>query len=78
MPLSRFEFLGNTSIMGAYMALLSKTLRKDVEDIARKMTYLELSVSRSFMDEYVSSLFLPHTHTDQFPTVRKLLGSIKK
>jgi uncharacterized 2Fe-2S/4Fe-4S cluster protein (DUF4445 family) len=78
MPLGRFEFLGNTSIMGAYMALLSKTLRKDVEDIARKMTYLELSVSRSFMDEYVSSLFLPHTHTDQFPTVLKLVESIKK
>jgi uncharacterized 2Fe-2S/4Fe-4S cluster protein (DUF4445 family) len=78
MPLGRFEFLGNTSIMGAYMALLSKTLRKDVEDIARKMTYLELSVSRSFMDEYVSSLFLPHTHADQFPTVRKLVESIKK
>ncbi len=78
MPISRFEFLGNTSIMGAYMALLSKTLRKDVEDIARKMTYLELSVSRAFMDEYVSSLFLPHTHADQFPTVKKLKESIKK
>ncbi len=78
MPVDRFEFLGNTSIMGAYMALLSKTLRKDVEDIARKMTYLELSVSRSFMDEYVSSLFLPHTHADQFPTVRGAYGIRKK
>ena len=36
------------------------------------------SVSRSFMDEYVSSLFLPHTHADQFPTVKKLKESIKK
>lgn len=77
LPIEKFEFLGNTSIMGAYMALLSRTLRKDVEDIARKMTYLELSVSRSFMDEYVSALFLPHTHSDEFPTVermRKVVG----
>jgi len=28
------------------------------------MTYLELSVSRSFMDEYMSALFLPHTNLD--------------
>ncbi len=78
LPVSKFEFLGNTSIMGAYMALLSKSLRKDVEDIAKKMTYLELSVSRSFMDEYVSSLFLPHTNAEQFPTVRNMLESLRK
>jgi len=72
LPVERFEFLGNTSIMGAYMALLSKNLRKDVEDIARKMTYMELSVSRSFMDEYVSALFLPHTNADAFPTVERM------
>jgi uncharacterized 2Fe-2S/4Fe-4S cluster protein (DUF4445 family) len=72
LPVERFEFLGNTSIMGAYMALLSKALRKDAEDIARKMTYMELSVSRSFMDEYVSALFLPHTHSDDFPTVQRM------
>ncbi len=77
LPVSKFEFLGNTSIMGAYMALLSRALRKDVEDIARKMTYLELSVSRSFMDEYVSSLFLPHTNAEQFPTVRNMLESVR-
>jgi uncharacterized 2Fe-2S/4Fe-4S cluster protein (DUF4445 family) len=72
LPVEKFEFLGNTSIMGAYMALLSKNLRKDVEDIAKKMTYMELSVSRSFMDEYVSALFLPHTNTDEFPTVARM------
>ncbi|HLB24812.1 MAG TPA: ASKHA domain-containing protein, partial [Nitrospirota bacterium] len=72
LPVGKFEFLGNTSIMGAYMALLSKSLRKDAEEIARKLTYLELSVSRRFMDEYVSALFLPHTHSDEFPTVERM------
>lgn len=72
LPLEKFEFLGNTSIMGAYMALISKNLRKDVEEIARKMTYMELSVSRHFMDEYVSALFLPHTNAAAFPTVQKM------
>jgi hypothetical protein len=38
------------------------------------MTYLELSVSRSFMDEYVSALFLPHTNIDVFPSVKEMMG----
>jgi uncharacterized 2Fe-2S/4Fe-4S cluster protein (DUF4445 family) len=58
--------------MGAYMALISKNLRKDVEEVARKMTYMELSVSRHFMDEYVSALFLPHTDASAFPTVERM------
>jgi hypothetical protein len=32
---------------------------------------MELSVSRGFMDEYMSALFLPHTNMELFPTVRE-------
>ena len=72
-PLNRFTFLGNTSITGAYLCLLSEELRNEAEEIASRMTYVELSVSRSFMDEYMSALFLPHTDINQFPTVAALL-----
>lgn len=68
-PEERFVFMGNTSITGAYLCLMSEELRKEAEDIASKMTYIELSVYRSFMDEYMSALFLPHTDISQFPTV---------
>jgi uncharacterized 2Fe-2S/4Fe-4S cluster protein (DUF4445 family) len=68
-PKEKFVFMGNTSITGAYLCLLSEELRKEAEDIASKMTYIELSVYRSFMDEYMSALFLPHTDMSQFPTV---------
>ncbi len=67
-PKERFVFMGNTSITGAYLCLLSEELRKEAEDITSKMTYIELSVYRSFMDEYMSALFLPHTDMSQFPT----------
>ena len=70
LPVEKFQFLGNTSIMGAYYALLCDRLRHEAEEIARKMTYVELSVSRNFMDEYMSALFLPHTNLDAFPTVK--------
>jgi len=74
LPKEKFSFLGNTSITGAYLCLLSEDLRKEAEEIASKMTYMELSVSRAFMDEYMSALFLPHTDMSQFPTVEGLIG----
>lgn len=73
LPKEKFRYMGNTSITGAYLCLLSRKLRGEAEDISRKMTYLELSVSNSFMDEYTSGLFIPHTNIDAFPGVRELL-----
>jgi uncharacterized 2Fe-2S/4Fe-4S cluster protein (DUF4445 family) len=78
LPVDKFQFLGNTSIMGAYYALLCDRLRHEAEEIAKKMTYVELSVSRHFMDEYMSALFLPHTDLNAFPTVRKEMAKRKK
>jgi uncharacterized 2Fe-2S/4Fe-4S cluster protein (DUF4445 family) len=78
LPVDKFQFLGNTSIMGAYYALLCDRLRDEAEEIAHRMTYMELSVSRSFMDEYLSALFLPHTDLDAFPTVKRELEERKK
>ena len=73
LPKEKFRFLGNTSIAGAYLCLLSDKMRNEAEEIAHKMTNVELSVSRRFMDEYMSALFLPHTNMGLFPTVEKLL-----
>lgn len=70
LPKETYTFIGNSSIAGAYLCLLSEKLRREAEEIAQKMTYLELSVSRGFMDEYMSALFLPHTSIDLFPSVK--------
>jgi uncharacterized 2Fe-2S/4Fe-4S cluster protein (DUF4445 family) len=77
LPKERFCFLGNASITGAYLSLLSKDLRREAGVIASRMTNIELSVSRRFMDEYMSALFLPHTDMRLFPTVEKLLKNRK-
>lgn len=71
LPREKFSFIGNTSIAGAYLCLLSERMRREAEGIAAKMTYIELSVSTGFMDEYMSALFLPHTDMDLFPTVKQ-------
>ncbi len=72
-PREKFEFVGNTSIKGAYLCSLSRKMRDEAEDIVKKMTYLELSVSKSFMDEFVSGLFIPHTHIEDFPSVSAVM-----
>ena len=70
LPWDKYHFLGNTSIQGAYLALLSREIRAEIEAAASKMTYLELSADNSFMEEYTSALFLPHTDLSGFPSVR--------
>jgi len=71
LPIDRFQFIGNSSLTGARMALISNQAFEKTRNIARKMTYFELSVSNDFMNEFVAALFLPHTHREMFPTVTR-------
>ena len=68
----KFEFLGNTSIAGARMCILSSEAMEDARLITDKMAYLDLSTNPSFMTSYTAALFLPHTDIDLFPSVKKL------
>ena len=62
----KFEFIGNGAIAGARLVLLSKRKEDEIESIARKMTYLDLSHDPEFMHEYSAALFLPHTDMRRF------------
>ncbi len=70
---SRFEFLGNTSVRGAYYALLDGRKRERITEIAKRMTYVELSADNSFYEAFTSALFLPHTDLAKFPSVAAAL-----
>ena len=61
LSLDRFEFIGNSSLVGAREILLSFEAMRRAETLARKITYFELSTEPGYMDEYVANLFLPHT-----------------
>jgi uncharacterized 2Fe-2S/4Fe-4S cluster protein (DUF4445 family) len=73
MEWSRFEFLGNTSVKGTYYALLDWRKRERVTEIAKRMTYIELSADNSFYEAFTSALFLPHTDMGKFPSVAEAL-----
>ncbi len=68
-PWEQFEFLGNTSVRGAYLALLDREARAEIAEIASSMTYIELSADNTFYEAFTSALFLPHTDLSRFPSV---------
>jgi uncharacterized 2Fe-2S/4Fe-4S cluster protein (DUF4445 family) len=70
-PFESFHFLGNTSVKGAYMALISRERRDRVKKVSEMMTYLELSADNTFFDEFNAAMFLPHTDETLFPSLAK-------
>lgn len=76
-PWDHFSYMGNTSVRGAYLALLSREARGQIASIADMMTYLELSADNTFFDEFNAALFLPHTDESQFPTVAAELMALE-
>jgi uncharacterized 2Fe-2S/4Fe-4S cluster protein (DUF4445 family) len=69
LPRKRFRFMGNGALAGASLCLLSRRSAAEAANVAAKMTYMELSVNASFMGEFTSALFLPHTDEKLFPSV---------
>lgn len=69
-PVEKYEFIGNSSLKGAHLALLSKEALNYADELAQNMTYLELSIGNMFTDEFVSALFLPHTDLSLFPSIK--------
>jgi uncharacterized 2Fe-2S/4Fe-4S cluster protein (DUF4445 family) len=70
----KFQYLGNSSIAGAYMALLSNKFRGEARKISKKMTYIDFSSNSQFMDEFSAALFLPHTNINEFSNIKRLLN----
>lgn len=66
----KVTYIGNGSLLGARMSSLTNRIRKDVVEVLKRMTNFELSETRSYMDNYVAALFLPHTDLDLFPRLK--------
>ncbi len=70
MAQEKIRFVGNSSLTGARMALLSEAAFEKCVNISKSMTNVDLSNYQPFMDEYVAALFLPHTDRKLFPSVK--------
>jgi uncharacterized 2Fe-2S/4Fe-4S cluster protein (DUF4445 family) len=70
LPSEKFTFIGNSSIIGAYMTLLSEKHREKQHELSKKITYLDLSTEPGYMDQYTAALFLPHTDSKLFKSIK--------
>lgn len=57
--IERIISVGNAAGTGACMALMSVSSRKLVDSLAREVVHVELSNSKDFQDEYISSMAFP-------------------
>ena len=66
--LEKFQYIGNSSLTGAYAMVMSDQANRKCSDVGANMTYLELSTYPGYMDSFVAACFLPHTNSSLFPS----------
>lgn len=71
-------YLGNGSLLGCKINSLTNAFRRDVAAVVNMMTNFELATTPSYMDHYMSALFLPHTELNYFPKVKARLEMLRK
>jgi len=70
-PRERIEFIGNSSLMGARMVLVSSYAFEKAITISQDITNIELSHFAPFADEYMAALYLPHIDREiLFPSIK--------
>jgi len=70
----KFHYIGNSSLLGGHLSLISEQNQKMVNEVSERMTYIELNTEPRYMNEFTGALFLPHTEMDLFPSVKKLIN----
>lgn len=56
---SKLTYAGNSSKAGAYMALMSRSKRKEMEQLAQKINYIELAQTKDYERVFAESLSFP-------------------
>jgi uncharacterized 2Fe-2S/4Fe-4S cluster protein (DUF4445 family) len=68
--------VGNAAGDGARMALLDVDKRKEADEYARKVEYIELTVNPDFEKTFAKSMWIPHMK-DKFPNLSHVLPQKK-
>jgi uncharacterized 2Fe-2S/4Fe-4S cluster protein (DUF4445 family) len=64
MPLNRYGYVGNGSLEGAALALVSREFFAEMQSYVSRVTYVDLADLPGYMDEFVGASFLPHTNPE--------------
>jgi len=70
LPVEKIRFVGNTSILGADLGLLSESTWQELHAIAEAVTYYDLINYPNYYDEFLAARFIPHTDLSRFHSVK--------
>jgi len=70
--LKKVKYIGNAAGDGARIALLNVDKRKEANEIARKVEYVELALEEDFNDRFGEAMQFPHMF-DEFPHLKGIL-----
>jgi len=70
LPVEKIRFVGNTSILGADLGLLSESTWQELQAIAEAVTYYDLINYPNYYDEFLAARFIPHTDLSRFQSVK--------
>ncbi len=59
-PLEHVSNAGNAAGTGARMALVSRTARREVEDVVRKIEKIETATEERFQEHFIAAMAFPH------------------
>lgn len=71
LPLSRIQYVGNTSIWGAKLGALSSEAYRELHEIRKKTTYYDLLGCTDYVEQFRQAMFLPHTNIELFPSLHE-------
>jgi uncharacterized 2Fe-2S/4Fe-4S cluster protein (DUF4445 family) len=70
LPVDKIRFVGNTSILGADLGLLSEGAWQELHSIAESVTYYDLINYPNYYDEFLAAKFIPHTDLSRFKSAK--------
>lgn len=75
---SRIHTAGNSSLEGARIALLDRSVTDELDQMLDLMTYVQLGAVQDFLHKMVAATALPHTDLYRYPSVEKRLKEKQK
>jgi uncharacterized 2Fe-2S/4Fe-4S cluster protein (DUF4445 family) len=75
-PIDKVVVVGNAAGDGARMALLNKGKRKEADERARWVNFVEIATEPAFEKEFMMAMHIPHMK-DKFPNLKALLEEQK-
>ncbi|MHB8986486.1 MAG: ASKHA domain-containing protein [Eubacteriales bacterium] len=75
--LERVKAVGNAAGDGAKLALLDRGKRREAQEIARQVEFVETAVEPDFQERFALAMAFPHA-THKFPSIQHILDKIPK